>query len=139
MVNGRTEAEDMATRHGEPPMTFEQGQCDNCGGSVGPFVSFGGGTMASEHVVICRQCVESAFAMMGDRWIPVTERLPEKNANVLVWIPTAAEKTFIASVDEGGMWFSSDPAADGYSLGEHGAPTHWMPLPPCPSPPKESK
>lgn len=66
------------------------------------------------------------------RWISVSERLPEKNANVLVWIPTAAEKTFIASLDEGGMLFSSDPAADGYSLGEHGAPTHWMPLPPPP-------
>ena len=63
------------------------------------------------------------------QWIPVSERLPDRNENVLIYIPAAAEKTYIASLDEGGMWFSSDPTADAYSLGEDGAPTHWMPLP----------
>lgn len=62
-------------------------------------------------------------------WIPVSERLPDRNVYVLVFIPAAAEKTYIASLDEGGMWFSSDPTADAYSLGEDGAPTHWMSLP----------
>jgi hypothetical protein len=69
-------------------------------------------------------------------WIPVTERLPDKNVNVIVFIPAAAEQTYIASLDDGGMWFSSDPTADAYSLGEDGAPTHWMPLP---APPTASK
>jgi hypothetical protein len=62
------------------------------------------------------------------RWIPVGERLPARNVNVIVSIPSH-EELFIASLDEGGMWFSSDPTADAYSLGEDGAPTHWMPLP----------
>lgn len=69
-------------------------------------------------------------------WIPVTERMPDRNANVLVWIPSGNDRTFIASLDEGGMWFSSDPTADAYSLGEDGAPTHWMPLP---APPADAK
>jgi hypothetical protein len=73
---------------------------------------------------------------MGNPWIPVSERLPDRNVNVLVCIPAADEKIYIASLDEGGMWFSSDPAADAYSLGEHGAPSHWMPLP---APPREDK
>jgi hypothetical protein len=66
-------------------------------------------------------------------WIPVTERLPDRNVNVLIYIPAADERTYIASLDEGGMWFSTDPAADAYSLGEDGAPTHWMPLPALPT------
>ncbi len=70
------------------------------------------------------------------RWIPIDEALPDRNVNVLVYIPVSEEKTFIASLDEGGMWFSSDPTADAYSLGEDGAPTHWMPLP---APPETSK
>ena len=69
---------------------------------------------------------------MGNPWIPVSERPPDRNVNVLVCIPAADEKIYIASLDEGDMWFSSDPAADGYSLGEHGAPSHWMPRPELP-------
>lgn len=67
--------------------------------------------------------------LMQQKWIPMDEALPHRNVNVLVYIPASEEKTFIASLDEGGMWFSSDPTADAYSLGEDGAPTHWTPLP----------
>ena len=66
-------------------------------------------------------------------WIPIAAQLPDRNVNVLIHIPVADEKTCIASLDEGGMWFSTDPTADAYSLGEDGAPTHWMPLPAPPS------
>ena len=40
-------------------------RCDNCGGSEGQFVEFGGGTMASEDCVICRNCISSAIASGG--------------------------------------------------------------------------
>jgi hypothetical protein len=80
--------------------------------------------------------LEPTVAEWERRWIPIDEALPDRNVNVLVYIPVSEEKTFIASLDEGGMWFSSDPTADAYSLGEDGAPTHWMPLP---APPTDSK
>jgi hypothetical protein len=80
--------------------------------------------------------LEPTMAEWERRWIPIDEALPDRNVNVLVYIPVSEEKTFIASLDEGGMWFSSDPTADAYSLGEDGAPTHWMPLP---APPETSK
>jgi hypothetical protein len=70
----------------------------------------------------------AAACELMPKWIPVSERLPARNVNVIVSIPSH-EELFIASLDEGGMWFSSDPTADAYSLGEDGAPTHWMPLP----------
>jgi len=62
-------------------------------------------------------------------WIPVSERLPDRNVNVLIYISTTTANTYIASLDEGGEWFSNAPAADAYFLGEDGAPTHWMHLP----------
>ena len=89
----------------------------------------GEGINASAAAVLILQLCDA----IESRWISVTERLPAWNVNVLVYIPASEEKTFIASLDEGGMWFSSDPTADAYSLGEDGAPTHWMPLPEPPS------
>jgi DNA-directed RNA polymerase subunit RPC12/RpoP len=72
------------------------------------------------------------------RWISVTERLPDRYVNVLVYAPFSSERTYIASLTDGGMWFSSDPEADAYTLGEDGAPTHWMPLPAPPAMPRQS-
>jgi len=80
------------------------------------------------------------------RWIPIGERLPDRNVNVLVSVQPGAgqedsigDEVFVASLDEGGMWFSTDPLVDAYSLGEQGAPTHWMPRPRRPDPPKETR
>ena len=73
---------------------------------------------------------------MSGEWIPVTERLPDRNIKILVFIPASEHQTYIASLEDGGEWFSSDPAADAYSLGEDGSPTHWMPLP---APPTDAK
>jgi hypothetical protein len=79
--------------------------------------------------VVSRELLDDMVNCHNSRqWIPVSERLPARNVHVIVSIPSH-EELFIASLDEGGMWFSSDPTADAYSLGEDGAPTHWMPLP----------
>ena len=86
--------------------------------------------------IMAEGLIEIAKIIATQEWIPVSDRLPDREVSVLVWIPTSSEKTFIASLDEGGMWFSSDPTADAYSLGEDGAPTHWMPLP---APPTDAK
>lgn len=37
------------------------GSCDDCGTDDGPFVHFGGGTMASEDCMICLSCIASAY------------------------------------------------------------------------------
>lgn len=66
------------------------------------------------------------------RWIPVTERLPEKWRNCL----TLSYEGYIAIL-EFRWWLSSEN--DGwFDLEDYkiGGITHWMPLPP---PPKESK
>lgn len=38
----------------------DSGSCDDCGTDNGPFVHFGGGTMASEDCWICMACIGSA-------------------------------------------------------------------------------
>ena len=59
------------------------------------------------------------------KWIPVTERLPEKNTAVIV-------------SDDNGIVFQALYAYDGWDLWEGNEVfiTHWMPLPP---PPKEGE
>jgi hypothetical protein len=37
------------------------GSCDECGTNTGPFVHFGGGTMASEDCLICMPCIYAAY------------------------------------------------------------------------------
>ena len=37
------------------------GSCDDCGTDTGPFVHFGGGTMASEDCMICLTCIAAAY------------------------------------------------------------------------------
>lgn len=70
------------------------------------------------------------------RWIPVTERLPEKGADVLMYFHKS--KTFAS-----GFWHGEEDADavywcaysdDGWYTDCDTPPTHWMPLP---QPPKE--
>ena len=65
--------------------------------------------------------IEKVRIMEEPRWIPVTERLPEKDTRVIVCasLPEGVHSDFIY---EDGHWF--------VSIGV----THWMPLP---EPPKE--
>ena len=66
--------------------------------------------------------IEKVRIMEVPRWIPVTERLPEKDTRVIVCasLPEGVHSDFIY---EDGHWFVSTGV------------THWMPLP---EPPKEA-
>lgn len=55
------------------------------------------------------------------RWIPVGERLPEEEQDVVVF---TNEGTHVAALDEDGIWCPSH--GDGWMFPEV---THWMPLP----------
>ena len=55
------------------------------------------------------------------RWIPVSERLPEEDVDVLVM---TTHGMHVAGLDEYGAWNASH--GDSWQFPE---PTHWMPLP----------
>lgn len=73
-----------------------------------------------------RKLIEDAPAVEASNWIPVTERLPEQDRNVLVIDRITGEVT-TAHLNE----FNSFVFRDGRG---HGA-SHWMPLP---EPPKRA-
>lgn len=61
------------------------------------------------------------------RWIPVTERMPERFKEVLLW--DAIDKTvFTGELDDDDDWFIARFQNEAFNI------THWMPLP---EPPKE--
>lgn len=83
-------------------------------------------------------------------WIPVTERLPEKGAKLLLYVPktekgrqfgifTGELKSVKDNDGSGNFWgmpmFGSEWTLWGWSYFERPNVTHWMPLP---EPPKEA-
>jgi hypothetical protein len=58
---------------------------------------------------------------IAGRWIPVSERLPEEDVDVLVMTNYGMH---VADLDEDGLWNASH--GDSWQFPE---PTHWMPLP----------
>lgn len=86
----------------------------------------------------CRYTLLGALTENEPRWIPVTERLPEKNGNYIV---TACDEG--CSYGEG-IWYSTVVVVAEYYNGAwtwyegsaeydlEGIVTHWMPLPEAP-------
>lgn len=72
-------------------------------------------------------------AAAGDRWIPVSERLPNEYEQVVFWGP------YFDNEPEFGFWTESRGWQE-MTCEEAVQPvTHWMPLQPLPEPPKESE
>lgn len=71
------------------------------------------------------------------KWIPVTERLPMYNVDVLVYRPEMAMKVLVSSYE--GYYGEDDNewhegwVRYGKGLGGNSVITHWMPLPSPPS------
>lgn len=83
--------------------------------------------IADRHNVILKRGIEHGYSLAsGDKWISVSERLPEIYTDVLVWVEG---KEFISvAVYSNGEWEASD------SLGTPYLVNFWQPLP---SPPKQ--
>jgi dipeptidyl aminopeptidase/acylaminoacyl peptidase len=66
------------------------------------------------------------------QWIPVTERLPDVDATVLVAIetPSGRHVSFLSRHRQDGFWTHADGDIDEINV------THWMPLP---APPTDAK
>jgi hypothetical protein len=75
-----------------------------------------------------RQGGDDAIAAVGEmlpRWIPVSERLPQEDEDVIVFTDEENEMgVHVASIDEDGVWCPSH--GDGWMFP---TVTHWMPLP----------
>ena len=80
-----------------------------------------------------RQGGDDAIAAVGElmpRWIPVTERLPEKGVPVIGWFPGAMQSFECALNEHDGVWCEW---GTGIYLYENERPTHWMPFPDPPA------
>jgi hypothetical protein len=75
------------------------------------------------------EAADAIEEMSKPRWIPVTERLPEKNVNVLCHLRSLDTQSECCIIDhlKDGRWWKAE-----YSWNFE--VTHWMPLP---EPPKE--
>lgn len=76
--------------------------------------------------------IEQMVVAGKPRWIPVTERLPKYGERVLAF---GGFTMYVAYYDKnrygGESWHKLN------SKSHYCNPTHWMPLPPAPEPPKE--
>ena len=64
----------------------------------------------------------------ADKWIPVTERLPEVRNAVLCYSPHH-KNIWALSLHEDGEWYYWIPMYQKYNPDFEGPITHWMPLP----------
>jgi hypothetical protein len=67
-----------------------------------------------------------------NKWIGVSDRLPESNERVLVFCPILEPHEVIGATSYPGSTWSVWITDDGQELGKT-EPTHWMPLPEPPA------
>ena len=80
--------------------------------------------------------IDDAIAMMKEqKWIPVTERLPEVRHAVLCYSPHH-KNIWALSLHEDGEWYYWIPMYEKYNPDFEGPITHWMTLP---EPPQEGR
>ena len=82
---------------------------------------------------------EAEKAEKAHRWIPVTERLPEKECKVLAYYGFNRGDGHLGMMFMQVMdYYTDDPRPHFQHEGTNGLTvTHWMLLPPAPEPPKE--
>lgn len=73
---------------------------------------------------------ENAELREKQRWIPVSERMPEDCRRVLIAVPYKGHPECPPYVTIGKYYFESNIWIFDFTLQGH--PSHWMPLPPCP-------
>lgn len=75
--------------------------------------------------------------MNASDWIPITERVPEDGALVLVYGTGRHGGFYADALYEHGRWWLFEPYRDEHCLPcEY--PSHWMPLPEPPSPVRDA-
>lgn len=80
----------------------------------------------------CLECVlkERETLRQQSEWIPVSERLPENNAHVIVFSPLPETQTPCEALWHDGDWWYED---NGSTKWIYNLPTHWRPLPEPPT------
>lgn len=79
------------------------------------------GSTVRDMVATTRRIIEEAPAAL--QWISVTEHLPEKKVDVLVYLSDGSMG--VDFIDTDGNWFWDD----GWNVGDARSVTHWMRLP----------
>lgn len=106
--------------------------CNLCDGSEEAFDHSAG--ILADHL-IANGVTFATDNNVGGKWIPVTERLPDRNCRVAVLYRFPRSKVPFSTVFD---YYATDPEPHfQHTLGEGGPiVTHWMPLP---APPKEGE
>lgn len=87
---------------------------------------FGDMDIALRMAILSAPDAAPARGQQVERWIPVSERLPDHRKPVAVWC-SGSESAGVAWVCQG-TWYMPEPQALGYET-----ITHWQPLPTAPT------
>lgn len=80
---------------------------------------------AIEDLITALTASNEVIAKNKPKWIPVTERLPQKADTYLVFVANVFQKSMTATTTA--LW-----GGQNFIVGDFVTVTHWMPLPPLP-------